>query len=78
VVTFRQKRLRMSFLGRWNGIFYFVPLVMISLSRLDSLEDFAGLMQILTTGVCYGLMISTVASIADRAYALYKPIVEAE
>ena len=30
----KQKQLRMSFLGRWNGIFYFVPTVLVASSRL--------------------------------------------
>ena len=34
---YRQKNLRMSFLGRWNGVFYFGPLLLISFARL--LED---------------------------------------
>jgi phosphatidylglycerophosphate synthase len=75
---FRDKRLRMNFLGRWNGILYFVPLVLIALSRLASLENFEELLRMLTVAMCYGLMISTVASITDRAHALYKPIVEAD
>ena len=33
---FNQKQLRMSFLGRWNGIFYFLPLIMIDSSVSSS------------------------------------------
>ncbi len=33
-VWHRQRQLRASFLGRWNGILYFVPLVLIAASRL--------------------------------------------
>ena len=30
----RQRQLRMSYLGRWNGILYFAPLVMIAIAAL--------------------------------------------
>ena len=35
---FKQKQLRMSFLGRWNGVLYFVPIVFLAASRLPFLE----------------------------------------
>ena len=35
----RQKRLRMSRLGRWNGILYFVPLVILVSARLPLFES---------------------------------------
>ena len=66
---YREKKLRMSFLGRWNGIFYFVPLVMIALSRLDL---FGALGPLLAQGalyLSYVLVLSTIASIIDRAIA---------
>lgn len=65
----RQKRLRMSTIGRWNGIGYFVPLVVIAAARLELVPG-------LTAGLLWGarltayaLIVSTVASIADRATA---------
>ena len=35
----KQKRLRMSFLGRWNGVFYFAPLVIAASARLPRRES---------------------------------------
>ena len=66
---YRDKKLRMSFLGRWNGIFYFVPLVMISLSRFDLLGALALLLADAALYLTYALVISTIASIIDRAIA---------
>lgn len=66
---FKQKQLRMSFLGRWNGVFYFVPLLLIAASRLQVLSGFDELLRILTSALGYGLIFSTVASIADRSIA---------
>ena len=65
----REKRLRMSFLGRWNGIFYFVPLVVIAASRVDFMGGIAGLLSTLVVVLSYLLVLSTVASIIDRAMA---------
>ena len=65
----REKRLRMSFVGRWNGIFYFVPLVLIAVSRLDSMAGVAGLFSTLIVFLSYLLILSTVASIVDRTLA---------
>ncbi len=65
----REKRLRMSFLGRWNGIFYFVPLVVIAVSRLDFMAGVAGPFSTLIVLLGYLLVLSTVASIIDRAVA---------
>ena len=66
---YRDRHLRLSALGRWNGILYFVPLVLIAVSRLELVEGldavFAGV--IVVTG--YVLVLSTLASIIDRAVA---------
>jgi hypothetical protein len=64
-----EKRLRMSSIGRWNGIFYFVPLVLIAVSRLDFMAGVAGLFSMLIVLSSYLLILSTVASIVDRALA---------
>jgi phosphatidylglycerophosphate synthase len=69
---FKQKKLHMSWLGRWNGIFYFVPLVVVALSRIQSLSDFEEHLQMLTTALGYALILSTVASIIDRAFTPYR------
>ena len=66
---FHQKQLRMSFLGRWNGIFYFAPLILISVYRLRLLADFQENMESIIDIVNYLLIISTIASIIDRALA---------
>ena len=69
----RQKALRMSRLGRWNGILYFVPLVVLALAWLPVTP--AGARQALTAltaWVAWALVLSTLASIADRALAVVK------
>ena len=63
----REKKLRMSTLGRWNGILYFVPLVLISASRLNVTANSSHLWSTVILLVCYGLILSTMASIIDRA-----------
>ena len=65
----RKKQLRMSSLGRWNGIFYFVPLVLIAVSRLDFMAGVAQVFSTLVVALSYLLLLSTVASIIDRAFA---------
>lgn len=64
----RQRQLRMSSLGRWNGIFYFAPLVMIAVASL-SLPGVSELARVLTRPCAVLLAVSTVASIVDRAIA---------
>ena len=67
---FRQKSLRMSILGRWNGVFYFFPLVLFSVAALEVLPT--ALAQIIATSggfLVWALTLSTVASILDRAIA---------
>ncbi len=65
----RHKELRMSVLGRWNGILYFVPLVLVAASRLDAGggrdEQWASVIG----SLCAALVLSTVVSIVDRAVA---------
>ena len=65
----RDKRLHMSSLGRWNGICYFVPLVLIAVSRLGFLAGVGEIFSALIIGSSYLLLLSTVASIIDRAIA---------
>lgn len=66
---FKHKQLRMSFLGKWNGIFYFGPVLIYGVvlaSPVAALEQLGLiLMQLLTIL----LMLSTLASIVDRAIA---------
>jgi phosphatidylglycerophosphate synthase len=72
-VWHRQKQLRASLLGRWNGIFYFVPLVLIAASRVHLLRG-ATMFLLTAAGVLgYVLVASTVASIIDRATTPFRP-----
>jgi phosphatidylglycerophosphate synthase len=65
----RKKQLHMSFLGRWNGTLYFVPLVLVAVSRLDLVAGVAEPFSTLIIIVSYLLVLSTIASIVDRAIA---------
>jgi CDP-diacylglycerol--glycerol-3-phosphate 3-phosphatidyltransferase len=67
---YHQKSLRMSFLGRWNGVFYFGPLLLIATARISP-ENFGlyPLIMTLASLLAYGLIASTLLSIADRAIA---------
>jgi phosphatidylglycerophosphate synthase len=64
-VWHRQRQLRASALGRWNGVLYFVPLVLIAASRL-SLPGSAFLLWA-AGALAYVLVGSTVMSVIDRA-----------
>lgn len=66
---FKQKELRMSFLGRWNGVLYFVPIVIIAFSRLSVLASLEAILLTIVVYLNYALMASTLASIVDRAIA---------
>jgi phosphatidylglycerophosphate synthase len=66
---FKQKQLRMSFLGRWNGIFYFVPIVLVATSRLPAFEQVQDNFNLIIVYSNYALTVSTLASIVDRAIA---------
>jgi len=63
----RRRQLRASFLGRWNGILYFVPLVVIAVARLSIASPVAAFLQLAVRVLGYLLAISTVASMIDRA-----------
>jgi len=66
---FRQKQLRMSFLGRWNGVLYFVPLVTYAVAALHMLPVFTEVLLQITTWTGYCLIVTTVASVVDRVLA---------
>ena len=66
---YRQKQLRMSVLGRWNGVLYFLPLFLISTARLSARGTVASWMTAAAGTVCYALAVSTVVSMVDRAVA---------
>ncbi|MEE9279583.1 MAG: CDP-alcohol phosphatidyltransferase family protein [Myxococcota bacterium] len=61
----RTRRLRMSALGRWNGILYFVPLGGVILVDLG-----ADVLAVLIAPVSWALVVSTLASMADRLLEL--------
>lgn len=62
-----QRRLRASFLGRWNGILYFVPIVLVAAARLPFRTDVAGFLRLLAGILGYVLAASTFVSMIDRA-----------
>lgn len=66
---YHEKQLHMSFLGRWNGVFYFVPLCLIAAARVDILDSVADSLLGLASIACWGLVGSTVVSIIDRSIA---------
>ena len=66
-VWHRQKRLRASRLGRWNGILYFVPLVVIAVSRLHVPGLAPSVLLPGAAVLAYVLVGSTIASVLDRA-----------
>jgi phosphatidylglycerophosphate synthase len=65
----KQKQLKMSFLGKWNGVFYFGPLLIFTLARLEILSSVENTLLGLGTLFTYILVISTLASIVDRLNA---------
>ena len=65
----RRKSLRTSILGRWNGILYFVPLALIAAGRLSSAGVWQNLLEQAAALLCWLLVLSTMASILDRAFA---------
>ena len=69
---FRDKQLRMSFLGRWNGVLYFVPIIGIALARSASNQTVIDTLLFIVQGLAWILMTSTVASIVDRGLAPFR------
>ena len=65
----RQKQLRMSGIGRWNGVLYFVPLVVLAVTRLEAIPALTPLLTWAARLGCYALIVSTLVSIVDRATA---------
>jgi phosphatidylglycerophosphate synthase len=67
----RDRQLRMSSLGRWNGILYFVPLVGDVLVRTGLLDlMWLGFLAPLVGWIAWALVATTALSIGDRALAL--------
>ncbi len=69
--VYRQKRLRMSGIGRWNGVLYFVPLVLLATARLGVGFYATSVLELTARGLSYALTVSTIASIIDRATAAH-------
>ena len=65
----REKRLRMSTIGRWNGIGYFVPLVVLAAARLEIVPAMTPVLTATARVTGYVLIASTLVSIVDRATA---------
>ena len=65
----RQKQLRMSGIGRWNGVLYFVPLVLLAGARLEVGPDLTSVLTLAARTGSYALVVSTTVSIIDRATA---------
>lgn len=65
----QEKQLRMSVIGRWNGILYFAPLMIIAASRLGVFGATERFLVVTAEIVGYVLVVSTIVSIADRAVA---------
>jgi phosphatidylglycerophosphate synthase len=72
-VWHRQRQLRASFLGRWNGVLYFVPLVLIAAARLPFPAGFGSFLRLAAGALGYLLVASTVASMIDRATTPFRP-----
>jgi phosphatidylglycerophosphate synthase len=68
----RRRQLRASFLGRWNGILYFVPLVLIAAARLPFPIGFASFLRLVAALLGYLLVASTAASMIDRATTSFR------
>jgi len=66
-VWHRQRHLRASFLGRWNGILYFVPIVLVAAARLPFPASFVSLLRLAAGVLGYLLVTSTIVSMIDRA-----------
>jgi phosphatidylglycerophosphate synthase len=66
---FKQKQLRMSFLGKWNGVFYFGPALLFGIALASPFEALTDIRLILLPLLAAILMLSTLASIADRTLA---------
>ncbi|MFK7862796.1 MAG: CDP-alcohol phosphatidyltransferase family protein [Pseudohongiellaceae bacterium] len=66
---FKQKQLKMSFLGRWNGVFYFGPALLFALALIPTTSSIQNFFQGCSLLLAYGLIVSTVLSIADRSLA---------
>ena len=70
-IVHRQKRPRNSVIGRWNGVLYFVPLVLLAVARLDMDTTLTSALTRAARLAGYALFWSTLVSIIDRATAAH-------
>lgn len=66
---YRQKQLRMSFLGRWNGILYFLPIGLLAVARLNLMASASAVLHQAVGVLALALLASTAVSIIDRGVA---------
>jgi phosphatidylglycerophosphate synthase len=64
----RRKQLRMSMIGRWNGILYFVPPLLLASAALVP-TGFQEVLNQLAYWFAWALLFSTLISIVDRTLA---------
>ena len=64
----RRKQLRMSMIGRWNGIFYFVPPLLLASAALIP-ASISEMLRQFAYWIAWVLVVSTLISIIDRALA---------
>jgi phosphatidylglycerophosphate synthase len=64
----RRKQLRMSIIGRWNGIFYFAPPLLLAFAALVA-ESMRDLLRQGGYWFAWVLVVSTLVSIIDRVMA---------
>ncbi len=70
----REGQLRMSALGRWNGVLYFVPITVDIAIRMPELWAAAvQLLRLSLTPIAWLLMATSLASIGDRLLSLRRP-----
>lgn len=68
----RERRLRGSLIGRWNGIFYFLPLLILAAARLETLVEVAPTLAAAAYWLAWLLVASTLISMIDRAVAPWR------
>ncbi len=66
---YHEKQLHMNRLGRWNGILYFVPILILACSGLPVFTEMASILTAAVFVFAWLLVLSTVLSILDRAMA---------
>ncbi len=68
----QERRLLGSLIGRWNGIFYFLPLLIMAAGRLEMLTAAAPTLAVAAYWLAWMLVASTLISMIDRAIAPWR------